>query len=71
MVYQGVRVLSILHMKNKQKLNKYKIVIKFKHLPWWYKTQVIEAKSEKKACDIVRRMYKDDILELEVKNIRF
>ena len=53
-------------MKNKQKLNKYEVVIKFKRLSWWYKTQVIKAKSEKKACDIVRRMYKDDVLSLEV-----
>lgn len=53
----------------KQKLKKYKIIIQFKHLPWWYKTQIIEAKSEKKAYDIIHHMYKDDILSLEIKQI--
>lgn len=40
---------------------KYKAFITFKHLPHWTKVQIIEAKSEKKAEDIVRHMYKDTI----------
>ncbi len=46
---------------------KYKATITFKHLPYWRKTQVIEAKSEKKAEDIVRHMYKNVILKLKIK----
>ena len=56
-----------LTMKHKQKLKKYKAIIKFKHLPWWYKTQIVEAKSEKKVRDIILHMYKDDVLSLEIK----
>jgi len=46
---------------------KYKAFITFRHLPHWTKTQIIEAKSEKKAEDIVRHMYKDDILKIEIR----
>lgn len=41
--------------------------ITFKHLPHWRKQQLVEAKSAKKAEDIIRRMYKDDILEVIIK----
>ena len=43
---------------------KYIAFITFKHLPHWQKQQLVEAKSAKKAEDIIRRMYKDDILEV-------
>lgn len=44
----------------------YKDIVTFKHLPHWEKSQIIEAKSVKKAEDIVRHMYKDNILSLKV-----
>ena len=43
---------------------KYVAVIVFKHLPHWQKRQIIDAKTKKKAEDIIRRMYKDDILKV-------
>ena len=43
---------------------KYTAFITFIHLPHWRKRQLVEAKSAKKAEDIIRRMYKDDILEV-------
>ena len=46
---------------------KYKAFITFRHLPYWTKTQIIEARSEKKAEDIVRHMYKDNILKIEIR----
>ena len=46
---------------------KYVAFITFKHLPHWRKQQSVEAKSAKKAEDIIRRMYKDDILEVIIK----
>ena len=45
---------------------KYKVKIVFKHLMHWVKFQEIEAKSEKKALDVVRRMYKDKIYSIEI-----
>ena len=45
---------------------KYKVSIVFKHLPHWNKIQEIEAKSAKKAKDIVYRMYKDKVLSVNV-----
>lgn len=48
---------------------KYEVVITFKHLPHWRKTQRIEAKSPKKAEDIVKRMYRDNIKNLEINEI--
>ena len=45
---------------------KYKVFIVFKHLPHWSKVQEIEAKSEKKALDIVRHMYKDSVKEAKI-----
>lgn len=46
---------------------KYQAIITFRHLPHWEKRQTIEAKSEKKAEDIIRHMYKDSILKLVIK----
>lgn len=43
---------------------KYIAFITFKHLPHWQKRQLVEAKSAKKAEDIIRRMYKDAILKV-------
>lgn len=45
---------------------KYVAVIVFKHLPHWQKKQIIDAKTKKKAEDIIRRMYKDSILKLSI-----
>ena len=53
----------------KSLFNKYKCLIVFKHLPWWSKVQIVEAKSEKKAKDIILRMYRDKVLRVEVKQI--
>ena len=46
--------------------SKYKAVIVFKHLPHWTKVQSVEAKSAKKAEDIIRHMYKDSVLSVKV-----
>lgn len=51
----------------KQKKKKYKVIVVFKHLPHWYRDYVIEAKSEKKAENMVRRMFKDKLLKVEVR----
>lgn len=51
---------------NMTKYKDYKVEVVFKHLPWAFKTYTIKAKSEKKACDITRRMFKDKILTLRV-----
>lgn len=51
----------------KQKKKKYKVIVVFKHLPHWYRNYIIEAKSEKKAENIVRRMFKDKLLKVEAK----
>jgi len=50
-------------------MKKYAVIITFKHLPCWTKTQRIEAKSSKKAGDIIKRMYKDNIKNLEINEI--
>ena len=47
-------------------MEKFKVRVVFKHLPYWSRYYTIEAKSEKKACDIIRRMFKDKILDLMV-----
>lgn len=47
-------------------MKKFKVRVVFKHLPHWSKYYIIEAKSEKKAFDIVRRMFKDKMLDLTV-----
>lgn len=43
---------------------KYTASVTFKHLPHWQKQQFVEAKSAKKAEDLIRRMYKDVVLEV-------
>lgn len=48
------------------KYKDYKVEVVFKHLPWTVKDYTIKAKSEKKACDITRRMFKDKILTLRI-----
>lgn len=53
-------------MKNK----KYEVKVVFKHLPHWSKIHIIEAKSPKKADDVVRRMYKDKILKVYVEETK-
>ena len=50
----------------KQKKKKYKVTAVFKHLPHWYRDYIIEAKSEKKAENMVRHMFKDKLLKVEV-----
>ncbi len=49
-------------------MKKYIVRVVFKHLPYWSKDYTIEAKSEKKASDLIRRMFKDQILTLNVRN---
>lgn len=51
-------------------MKKYIVRVVFKHLPYWSKDYTIEAKSEKKASDIVRRMFKDQIFTLNVRDYK-
>ena len=53
----------------KQKLKRYKVEIVFKHLKHWRTIRYIEAKTNKKAEDIVRRMFKDQLLFVKAKEI--
>lgn len=46
---------------------KYLAIITFRHLPHWHKRQLVNAKSEKKAEDLIKRMYKDSILKVVIK----